>query len=145
NICRSPMAEAVMQKLVEEAGLSSEIQVDSAGTGSWHTGEKAHRGTRQILQKHGIAYNGRARQVTAADMQSNKSYIIAMDSSNLDDLHRRFGSHARLHRLLDFASQATTRDVPDPYYTGDFETVYQLVLDGCQGLLAHITTQENLT
>lgn len=63
NICRSPMAEAVFQRLVDEAGLGDRIGVDSAGTGGWHVGEKAHVGTRRVLAVHGIVYNGRSRQI----------------------------------------------------------------------------------
>lgn len=137
------MAEAVFQKLVDEAGLDQQIHVDSAGTGSWHVGEKAHSGTRHVLQQHGIHYDGRARQVRNADMDP-QTYIIAMDQSNLNDLKRRYGDHPRLHRLLDFATHTDEREVPDPYYTGNFEYVYRLVEDGCQGLLAHIRSTENL-
>ncbi len=132
------MADGIFQQMVKDAGLEDKITVDSAGTGSWHVGEKAHQGTRRILKQHGIPYDGRARQVNSADMQSDSSYIIAMDSSNLADLQRRFGPHPRLHRLLDFASSTNEKDVPDPYYTGNFEYVYQLVEDGCKGLLRKI-------
>jgi protein-tyrosine phosphatase len=144
NICRSPMAEGVFQQMVNEAGLENKIAVDSAGTGSWHVGETAHRGTRQVLKQHGIPYDGRARQVAAADMRSEDSYIIAMDGDNLSELERRFGRHPRLYRLLDFASETAERDVPDPYYSGKFEYVYQLVTDGCQGLLKMIREQEEI-
>lgn len=144
NICRSPMAEAVFQAMVDDAGLSDQIQVDSAGTGSWHVGEKAHAGTRRVLADHGIAYNGRARQVRPADMADESSYIVAMDDGNMAELHGRFGSHARLYRLLDFANQTSERNVPDPYYTGNFEYVYRLVEDGCAGLLATIRQNEGL-
>lgn len=143
NICRSPMAEAVFQKLVDDAGLADQFEIDSVGTGSWHVGEKAHPGTRQILKKHDIVYNGRARQIRSTDL-SPDTYVIAMDQSNLSDLRRRFGDHSRLYRLLDFASDADTQDVPDPYYTGNFEVVYQLVTDGCRGLLTMIRQQENI-
>jgi hypothetical protein len=68
NICRSPMAEAVFQHLVNEAGLVAQIVVDSAGTGDWHVGEPAHTGTRRVLTQRGIAYNGRARQVGAREV-----------------------------------------------------------------------------
>lgn len=141
NICRSPMAEGVFQRLVEEAGLADQIQVDSAGTGSWHVGEPAHRGTLQVLRKHGIAYNGRARQVRAQDMTPH-TYLIALDQSNLNDLRRMFGPHPRLYRLLDFASSTKERDVPDPYYSGNFDYVYSLVEDGCRGLLQTIRQNE---
>ena len=142
NICRSPMADGVFQQLVEDAGLSDQILVDSAGTSSWHVGEQAHSGTRRILKQHGIRYNGRSRQVTHQDMADSSTYIIAMDENNLNDLRRTFGSHPRLYRLLDFAANTHEKNVPDPYYQGNFEYVYQLVLDGCTGLLETIRRQE---
>ncbi len=144
NICRSPMAEAVFQKMVDDAGLSDKIKVDSAGTGSWHIGEQAHSGTRRILQQHGIVYNGRARKVRQDDMQDEHTYIIAMDDDNVSDLQRLFGPHPRLYRLLDFASNSAEKNVPDPYYSGNFETVYQLVSDGSRGLLETIRREEGL-
>lgn len=144
NICRSPMAEAIFQQLVDEAGLTDKIHIDSAGTGSWHIGEKPHPGTRRILAEHEIVYNGRSRLVTAQDMANPKTYIITMDQSNGNNLRRQFGQHPNQHRLLDFARQTTETDVPDPYYTSSFEYVYELVKDGCAGLLATIRKQEGL-
>ncbi|WP_249863126.1 low molecular weight protein-tyrosine-phosphatase, partial [Paenibacillus konkukensis] len=106
NICRSPMAEAVFRSKVKEAGLEDRIAADSAGTGSWHVGQPPHEGTRRILQRNGIDYAGiRARQTTAADFESF-DYIIAMDSSNIDNLRVLPGSgqehRAVLKKLLDF-------------------------------------------
>ncbi|MEM7336406.1 MAG: low molecular weight protein-tyrosine-phosphatase, partial [Chloroflexota bacterium] len=115
NICRSPMAEAVFQQLVDDAGLSDQITVDSSGTGDWHVGEKAHHGTRQILEQKGIAYNGRSRQINAQDMQDPQRYIIGMDDSNLSVLKQRYGNHPRLYRLLEFAKNGRELNVPDPY------------------------------
>ena len=143
NICRSPMAEAVFTRMVEEAGLSDQIKVDSAGTGSWHVGEKAHQGTRRVLSDHGIEYVGRARQVTGADVSTDQ-YVVAMDQSNVDALRRRFGDEVEIYRLLDFARESAVRDVPDPYYSGNFEYVYQLVEDGCRGLLEMIREEEGI-
>lgn len=143
NICRSPMAEGVFQQMVNEAGLAEKIRVDSAGTGDWHAGEQAHPGTRRVLAKHGIAYHGRARQITAADIKQHH-YIVAMDESNVQDLMAQYGRPANLYRLLNFASQTHERNVPDPYYTGNFEYVYQLLVDGCQGLLETIRRDNGL-
>ncbi len=137
------MAEAVFQQMVNQAGLSEKISVDSAGTGSWHVGEKAHSGTRRVLQQHGISYDGRARQVRDEDIDP-ETYVVAMDQSNLSDLRLRFGDHPRFYRLLDFATETSVREVPDPYYTGNFEYVYRLVEDGCRGLLQYIRTKEGL-
>jgi protein-tyrosine phosphatase len=138
------MAEGVFQKMVDEAGLSDQIEVDSAGTDSYHVGEGAHYGTREVLLKHGVRYNGRARQITQRDMADTNAYIIAMDQGNISDLEFRFGRHPHLHRLLDFATKTNERNVPDPYYTGKFDEVYEMVVDGCQGLLAMIRKQERL-
>lgn len=143
NICRSPMAEAVFQQMVNEADLGDKIVVDSCGTGDWHVGETAHRGTKNILAQHNIPYNGRSRQVKQNDMAPN-NYVVAMDDSNIRDLKRRFGDHPRLYRLLDFAQNSKERNVPDPYYTNNFEYVYQLVADGCHGLLQTIRDENNL-
>ena len=144
NICRSPMAEAVFSHMVDEAGLSEKIRVDSAGTGSWHVGESACSGTRKVLAQHGLKYNGRARQITAHEMADADAYIIAMDAENLRNLNSRYGDHPRLYRLLDFAEKSPERNVPDPYYKGNFELVYRMVEDGCTGLLAEIRNSENL-
>lgn len=144
NICRSPMAEAVFQNLVDDAGLAAAIEVDSAGTSSYHVGENAHPGTRRVLSHHGIQYDGRARQIRPEDRNNGTTYFIAMDSENLDELQRRFGDVPHLYRLLDFATHANVHDVPDPYYSDNFDYVYRLVDDGCRGLLAAIRQQEGL-
>ncbi len=143
NICRSPMAEGVFRHMVEEAGLSDKIQVDSAGTSSWHIGETAHRGTRDILAKHGIQYQGRARRVRSDDYK-DANYVIAMDRSNLADLRSYQPDHPKMYLLLDFANQVDRKDVPDPYYNGNFEEVYQLVEAGCSGLLEAIRVAEKI-
>ncbi|MEM7119511.1 MAG: low molecular weight protein-tyrosine-phosphatase [Chloroflexota bacterium] len=144
NICRSPMAEAVFQQLVNEEGLSQQIKVDSVGTGDWHVGDPAHPGTRQILQKYGIPYNGRSRQIRSHDMANPDSYIIGMDMSNINNVQRLFGNHPNMHRLLDFAEETAVRDVPDPYYHDNFDYVYELVTDGCRGLFKLICLREGL-
>ena len=145
NICRSPMAEGVFRHLVEEAGLAEKIEVDSAGTSDWHVGEPAHEGTRHVLKAHGIAYDGRSRQVTRQDFYEF-DYIVAMDSSNLVALRgmRPVDAHAKLAIFLSFAEDIDMRDVPDPYYSGRFEYVYGLVERGARALLDYIREHEEL-
>lgn len=144
NICRSPMAEAVFNNLVWEAGLEDQFEIDSAGTSSWHVGQKPHRGTNRVLTQHDIPYKGRSRQLDRSDMISDESYIIAMDDNNMRQIRSTFGDHPRLYRLLDFASQSDVRNVPDPYYNDNFEYVYELVEDGARGLLAAIRAEEGI-
>ncbi len=143
NICRSPMAEAIFQKMVEEAGLAEQILVESSGTSGWHNGEPAHSGTRDVLYKNGILpggriYRGRSQEITYSDYSQPDSYIVAMDQSNVDNLRQRFGDHPQLSLLLEHASNSEQTEVPDPYYMGGFDLVFELVQDGCQGLLLHI-------
>lgn len=147
NICRSPMAEAVFQDLVNRAGLSDRFVIDSAGTGAWHVGEKAHPGTLDVLKRHGIAYHGRARQLSRADL-NHFDYVLAMDRSNLSAILRLAqGTSAQVKLFLDAANRAGTvrvDSVPDPYYTGEFDDVYDLVQRGAQALLDHLRAVHNL-
>jgi protein-tyrosine phosphatase len=145
NICRSPMAEAVFRHLVAQAGLADRIAADSAGTGAWHLGQPPHHGTRRVLRERGIDYSHRARMVAPEDF-TRFDYLVALDGENLADLRALArGGHAKIVRLLDYAPGARTRDVPDPYYTGGFDAVYDLVEQGCRGLLERIIAEQGLT
>lgn len=147
NICRSPMAEAVFRHMVEQAGLSAQIQTLSAGTGPWHVGEAPHHGTLSVLKKHGIAHNGRARQLTGDHLQQF-DYVLAMDGGHLSFMNRLSSdSKAAVTMFLSYANAAGTvdeTDVPDPYYDGTFDRVYSLVERGCAALLAHIRAEHGI-
>lgn len=137
------MAHAVMAGKVADAGLADQIVVDSAGTGNWHAGESPHRGTLKVLAEHGYATDHLAREVMASELAS-WDYIVAMDAENVAALRQLGAPPARLRRLLDFAFDADDRDVPDPYYTGRFGQVFDLVDDGTQGLLDAIRERYGL-
>lgn len=143
NICRSPMAEAVFRHLVAQAGLAHLIEADSAGTDEYHIGEPPHAGTRRVLREHAIAYTHSARRVTPDDLE-RFDYLIALDRSHLAYLRRSAGEHTRLELLLDYTPQQGLRDVPDPYYTGRFDEVYELVDAACRALLAQIVAEQRL-
>ncbi|MCD8508967.1 MAG: low molecular weight phosphotyrosine protein phosphatase [Bacillus sp. (in: Bacteria)] len=146
NICRSPMAEAIFREKVKEQGLEEKIVADSAGTGNWHVGKRPHEGTLSILEENNVNHEGIvARQVEAQDLKSY-DYIIAMDASNAGNLHKLkgFGKTGEIARLLDFIPESNVVDVPDPYFTGNFKEVYELVDKGCEKLLFHIREKEEL-
>jgi protein-tyrosine phosphatase len=144
NICRSPMAEAVFRHEVAAAGLAERFVIDSAGTGGWHTGERPHRGTLAVLAQHGVdPGDQRARRLEPGDFAAF-DYIVAMDQENLADMASFSREASRAHLLLDYAPGLGVREVPDPYYSGGFEHVYQLVTAGCRGLLAHIREREGI-
>lgn len=149
NICRSPMADAVFQQIVKDAGLSDKIMVDSAGTSRYHIGDPAHRGTLDILKKHDISYLGRARQFLAHDLEVF-DYILAMDQSNLSNIQamvKREQENAVVELFLQQAydnKMVDVLEVPDPYYSNRFDEVYDLVYKGSQALLARIRDDHGL-
>lgn len=146
NICRSPMAEAVFRDMVQKKGWGDKILVDSAGTGDWHLGEPPHEGTRELLTSKNISYDGlKARQVIDKDLEEY-DYIIGMDAKNIGDLQRLAGNVPMKHvaRLMDYVPEGQIEDVPDPYFTGNFDEVYDLVVEGCKALLKDIGARENL-
>lgn len=144
NICRSPMAEAVFQQKVNDAGLGDKIMVDSAGTHNYHVGEKAHQGTLAILKKHNIPYDGRARQFVQRDL-TDFDYVLPMDKANLAKIQPYLGgeSDAEVKLFLSYGNHSL-QEVPDPYYDGRFAEVYELVDKGSDALLAHIRKKHGL-
>ena len=139
NICRSTMAEYVMRHLLREAGLAGQITVDSAATSREEIGNGVHPGTQRALAAHGIPCGShRARQMTRADY-ARYDLIIGMDQANLRNMDRIVGGdpQGKLHLLLDWSDQP--RAIADPWYTGDFETTYADVAEGCATLLAWLT------
>ncbi|GAA4702261.1 low molecular weight protein-tyrosine-phosphatase [Brevibacillus fulvus] len=145
NICRSPMAEAVFRQMVQAAGLSEQIRVDSAGLGDWHAGEPPHHGTKKVLRDRGIRHDDlRARQIERGDFETF-TYILCMDDQNLAGLKKLAPEANHICKLLDFAPELDEREVEDPYYTGRFEHVYQLIEQGCRGLLQKICQDHGFT
>ncbi|MGD0198866.1 MAG: low molecular weight protein-tyrosine-phosphatase [Solirubrobacteraceae bacterium] len=137
NICRSPTAEAVMRKIVGEAGLGSEFAIDSAGTGSWHEGEPAQELAVRVAAGHGYEIEGVARRVEPGDLGSY-DVIVALDHSHLRALR---------DMTLDVESRLKVRllvpdeDVPDPYggSEAEFERTFALIERGCRELFAELT------
>lgn len=145
NICRSPMAEAVLRSKVEQKGLSQMISVDSAGTGDWHIGKVPHEGTRRLLDLNKVSYEGMAaRQVNSADFQQF-DYMVCMDDSNLANLRKLpGGDQVDIIKFMDLLPDEELREVPDPYFTGNFEQVYDIINSGCDVLLSKIVKDHKL-
>ena len=142
NICRSPMAEFVMKDLVQRAGLEARFHIESAATSTEEIGNPVYPPARRKLAEHGISCAGKtARQLTRADY-SEYDFLIGMDRANLRNMQRICGGDPanKLSLLRDYTSRPG--DVADPWYTGDFETTWQDVLEGCRGLLAHLLEEE---
>jgi protein-tyrosine phosphatase len=136
NICRSPSAEAVLQK---KGG--DRFQVDSAGTGNWHIGKPPYGPAIEAAEARGYDLTLlRARQFTVADF-ARFDLILAMDAQNLADIEalRPKGNDTDVRLLLDFGTDQPGGDVPDPYYTGDFEGALDLIEHASDALLREVT------
>lgn len=139
NICRSPTAEGVFRRAVEQSALSARIRIDSCGTGNWHVGKAPDSRAAAAARARGIDISHlRARQFTASDLDEF-DYVLVMDRQNLDDIkaiwRRHGGTEPEL--FLSYATQTNVDEVPDPYYGGDhgFEQVLDLIAQASQGLL----------
>jgi len=139
NICRSPMAEAVLAHLISERGETNSWSIDSAGTGAWHIGKSPDPRTLAVCQANGIAIEHRGRQIAAADF-IRFDYILAMDRANFADLDRLRPPHATaVMRLFGEFDPLGEGDVPDPYHDdlAMFHVVYAQVDRVCRAMLAH--------
>ena len=142
NICRSTMAESVFTDLVNKKGLADLFYINSAATSREEIGNGVHYGTVNQLRKVGVPIiPHRAVQMTKADYDAY-DYLIGMDTANIRNMHRIVGSdqEGKIYKLLSFAG--SSRDVADPWYTGDFATTYDDVLAGCKGLLEQIMREK---
>lgn len=142
NICRSPMAEGVMRQLIADAGLSTYISVDSAGTSGWHDGEPEHLGTRKQLQQHHISLpHFQSRKLLSED-QARFDYIVVMDDQNFLDTEACFKSSHKIIKLTNLCQNFKVDGVPDPWFTQNFDETYQIILDGCKQLLSLIQNKQ---
>ena len=135
NICRSPMAEFVFLDIAKKRGLSSKITAESSATSTEEIGNDVHYGTKRILDKYGIAYHRREATQLARSDYGKYDLFVGMDSANIRNMLRIFGSdpEGKVIKLLDLTDRGG--DVADPWYTGDFETTYRDVIDGCDALI----------
>ena len=134
NICRSPMAEFVMKKLIADAGRD-DIKVESAALHTDEIGSDIHYGTRAKLTEKGVPFAPRAAWLLTAAKAKEYDLLIGMDAYNIADLKRLVFPEdlAKVHSLLSFAG--SNRSIADPWYTGNFDETYDDVLAGCTALL----------
>jgi len=145
NICRSPAAEIILQKVVNDAGLADHYKVDSAGIIGHHEGSPPDWRMAESLKQHGFTIHGRARQITATDL-TDFDLIITMDETNLADVKRidkGGGLHEKIQPFVSFCRSHDDPRVPDPYYGGQrgFDHVIEMLKDGCNGIFESLPTR----
>lgn len=142
NICRSPMAEMVFKHIVNQNGKEKEFFVDSAATDFDAIGCGIHRGTRNVLVRNQISFTEHyAKRVTMNDY-IDFDLLICMDDENLNHLERIIGkdSENKVHKLLEYCGES--RDVADPWYTGNFDETFDDILKGCKSLFQLLNSEK---
>ncbi len=139
NICRSPMAEFIMKKLIQEEQISDhQMIIASSATSTEEIGNPVYPPARRELARHGISCDGKqAVQLKKSDYDKYDLFLV-MDENNLFNICRIFPADPehKIHKLLEYAGRSD--DVADPWYTGDFQKAWQDIYDGCAGLLREI-------
>jgi len=147
NICRSPTAHGVFQSLVDEQGLGGSIQVDSAGTHSYHTGSPPDLRSQAMAQSRGIDLTGlRARRFVSTDF-TEFDYLLGMDHANLADMLalKPDATGARVKLMLEYSDRFEQQEIPDPYFGEDgFDLVFDMIDDAARGLLRDIRSQHGI-
>ncbi len=135
NICRSPLAHGILESMIEKRGLH--WSVDSCGTSGFHDGELPDVRSIEVAKLNGLDItNQRSRKLTREDTQKF-DLLIAMDQSNYNDIKRVASkdNHSKIKMLLNYSYPGENRKVPDPYYEGGFDRVYELIDRACKALV----------
>ncbi len=142
NICRSPMAEFIMKNLAEKNHLSSRFVITSAAATTEEIGHDMYPPAKRMLTAKGVPFTKHAAHLFTKEEYETADYVIAMDEENLEDLAylTRGAPQKKVSLLLSHAG--LSREVADPWYTGDFEETYRDILMGCKGLLEEIRASE---
>lgn len=138
NICRSPMAEFVLRDMVQKQGIADQFIIASAATSTEEIGNPVHSGTRRKLKEFGISTEGK----TAVQLKKKDymyyDYLLGMDKRNIQNILRIVGEDqgSKVHLLLEYARN--TRDIADPWYTGDFNQTYDDIKESCERFLTYL-------
>jgi len=149
NICRSPLAEAIFKKMVEENGLTGHISCDSCGTADWHIGKAPDTRSLANAAQNGMKIPHLGRQLAEEDF-SSFDFILAMDENNyydILDLKDQIGAdHNRIFKMREFESGSPAPDVPDPYFGGEdgFQQVFDILWRSNQHFLDHLIKEYQL-
>ncbi|MBM0636625.1 low molecular weight phosphotyrosine protein phosphatase [Campylobacter sp. VicNov18] len=139
NICRSPMAEFIMKDLIKKANLQKEFFITSAGTSGEHDGESMHPGTKNKLLAFNIDHQGFISKKLTQKLCDESDFLITMDNSNFKNVQTNFNNtQNKLLKITDFTPDLAYNEVPDPWYSGNFDETYEILSLACKNLLAFL-------
>lgn len=142
NICRSPMAEAIMRQKIKENGWEEKLTVASRGTDDWDEGKPPYPSTRQVLDHHHIPYDGIVATMLKPEDKDNYDLFIVMEKSNQDEVEAVIGKNNKTRRLLSYTE--SDGDIVDPWYTGNFNRSYAEITRGIEGLIQTLKKEGRL-
>lgn len=134
NICRSPMAEFIFKNIVEENNASNKYVVESAGTSGWNDGDDMHHKTKEILKDNKISCEGFASKKISNKLFNESDYLFVMDNNNYKDMISFFGNNPKIRKITDYNTTLNYDEVPDPWYTGDFNEVFEIINDASKNI-----------
>lgn len=145
NICRSPLAAAILRKKIRDEGMDSRVEVDSCGTSDYHIGDGADARTIASATKHGVPMDHCARQLTASDLD-DFDFIFAMDKSNYKNILKLASSRdveEKVHLMREFDPESSGEEVPDPYHGGDsdFQEVFEILDRSTTSFVQHLKSK----
>ncbi len=129
NICRSPMAEFIAKDIINKKLINQHYYIDSAGTANYHEGEDMHNGTHNLLSNKNIEHHGFHSKQISQELYNWADIIFVMDNSNLTNVNNRFGINNKVKLITTYSSSNNIKEVPDPWYTGNFQEVYDILVD----------------
>ncbi|MCR5788278.1 MAG: low molecular weight phosphotyrosine protein phosphatase [Lachnospiraceae bacterium] len=145
NICRSPMAEYVMKKMVRDMGLAGEFHIESAATSTEELGNPIYPPAQRVMREHGIDPSGHAARQLKRNEYDKWDMFVGMDSENLYYMDRILGGdpEKKISLLMDYTDRPG--EVSDPWYTRDFESTWIDVNEGCKGMIEYIQKNRSMT
>ncbi len=146
NICRSPLAEGIFTKLLEENGWQEKVSCASAGTAAYHVGQVPDPRTMDIANSKGVLIDHKGQQFSSEDFHKF-NYVVVMDRSNLKDVLAKGGETGKnVFLMRHFDSIDKNSDVPDPYYGAQsgFEEMFHILSRSCKGLVDYIASEHRL-
>lgn len=139
NICRSPMAEFIMKDLIKKANLEQDFFITSAGTSSEHNGENMHYGTKNKLTSLNIEHKNFTSKKLTQKLCDESDFLITMDNSNYKNVLKSYkNAENKTLKIIDFAPNLGYDEVPDPWYSGNFNETYTILSKACENLLKQL-------
>lgn len=139
NICRSPMAEFICKDLVNKKYKNFNLEISSAGTSGWNDGQGVHPGTASKLREHNIDYKGFVSKKLTKKMFDENDLVFVMDDSNYSNVINLFNDKNKVKKITDYLTTQKYDEVPDPWYTNNFEETYTILNESINNFLSSLS------